>query len=99
MGVAKPYRFMLFGDIHGPTPCYFIGYGALDIPKPYKLIWSGDIHGPKPYEFIELGAMPRGPETFSFKRRAGGNRIDEGPSKPLFSVCLWEAVGRLDHQT
>ena len=41
MDVAKPYKFIWFGDIHGT--------------KPYKFIGFGDIHGPKPYKFIGFG--------------------------------------------
>jgi hypothetical protein len=48
-GQTKPspdetYKFLGFGDIHGP--------------KPYKFIGLGDIHGPKPYKFIGLGDIP-----------------------------------------
>ncbi len=38
MDVTKPYKYIGFGDIHGP--------------KTYKSTGFGDIHGPKPYEFI-----------------------------------------------
>ena len=29
MDVAKPYRFIGFGDIHDPTPYKFIGFGDI----------------------------------------------------------------------
>ncbi len=35
----KPYKFIGFGDIHGP--------------KPYKFIGFGDIHGPKHWADLE----------------------------------------------
>ncbi len=40
-GWGKPYKFIGFGDIHGP--------------KSYKFIRFGDIHGPKPCKFIGIG--------------------------------------------
>ena len=39
-----------------PTPYKFIGFGDIHGPKPYKSIRFGDIHGPKPYKFIGFGA-------------------------------------------
>ena len=41
------YKFVGFGDIHGPKPYKFIGFGDIHGPKPYKFIRFGDIHGPK----------------------------------------------------
>ncbi len=53
----KPYKFIGFGDIHGP--------------KPYKFIGFGDIHGPKPYKFIGFGPPGPAPQNKSGARRAG----------------------------
>ncbi len=47
-----PYKFIGFGDIHGP--------------KPYKFTGFGDIHGPKPYKFIGFGDMARFAFLFLF---------------------------------
>jgi hypothetical protein len=48
------YKFIGFGDIHGPQTYKFIGLGDIQGPKPYKFIGLGDIQGPKPYKFIEV---------------------------------------------
>ncbi len=57
MGITKPYKFMWFGNIHGPKPYEFMGFGAMGVTKPYKFIWFGNIHGPKSYELKGFGAM------------------------------------------
>ncbi len=39
----RPYKFIGFGDIHGPKPYKFIGFGDVHGPKPCKFIGFGDI--------------------------------------------------------
>ncbi len=35
---TQPYKFIGFGDIHGPKPYTFIGLGDTNGPKPYKFM-------------------------------------------------------------
>ncbi len=57
MDVAKPYKFIGFGDIHGPKPYEFIGFG--------------DLHGTKPYQFIGFGAKPKAETGITLQSAAG----------------------------
>ncbi len=59
---ATPYKFIGFGDIHGPKPYKFIGFGDIDGPKPYGFIGFGDTDGPKPYKFRGFGDIDATPE-------------------------------------
>ncbi len=63
MAVTKPYKFIWFGDTHGPKPYEFIWLGDIHGPKPYKFKCLNDIHGPKPYIFIWPGDV-RGSKTY-----------------------------------
>ncbi len=49
---TNAYKFIGFGDTHGPKPYKFIGFGDSYGPKPYKFMGFGDSYGPKPYKFI-----------------------------------------------
>ena len=49
----KAYKFIVFGNIHGPTG--------------YKFIRLGDIHGTKAYKFLRFGDI-RGSKTYNLFR-------------------------------
>ncbi len=59
--LAKPYKFIGFGEIQGPKPCEFTGFGEIQGPKPCEFIGFGEIQGPKPFCSEENGRPdPRG---------------------------------------
>ena len=49
------YKFIGFGDLHGPKPYQFMGFGDLHGPKPYKFIGFGDIRDPTRASLVHPG--------------------------------------------
>ncbi len=46
----EPYKFIGFGNIHGPKPYKFTGFGNIHGPKTYRFIGFGNT-----YRFIGFG--------------------------------------------
>ncbi len=72
---SKPYRFVGFGDIHGPKPFKILGFGDIHGPKASKFMGFGDAHGPKPCKFTFPVGLGPNPVRVGWPERPAGLNI------------------------
>ncbi len=85
----KPYKFIWFGEIHGPKTCKCIWFCDIHGPKPYNCIWFGDIHGPKPFKLIRFDDRGLLCGSFLGCGEVGSDAVHIRPPDRTSAVGIW----------